>query len=83
MQKPKTRVLLNPLMEDFTCYWNKRGVKTKKFTIHAGEKQEFEEPMATHIKKHLANRVMDVNGIKRGNWELTLEEINEEIEIDI
>lgn len=83
MQKTEKKVIYNRLLTDFSVKWDISGENPKEFTVLAGDVLEIEEPYATHVKKHLANAILNERGLKNGNAELTLREINEEIDIDI
>ena len=55
--------VFNPLNEDFStqyCVGNDSDPTT--FAIKAKEVEPFEEDVAKHVKKHLANRIFDVKG---------------------
>ena len=54
----KTVKIRNPLMSNFSVPMdaNNNGIPIL-FTIHAGEIESFPEPVAIHIKDHLAKKI--------------------------
>ena len=65
--------ILNPDTEDFTVKYHK-----KSYTIEALGTAEFPEHIAEHIKKHLADKLLEKKGA-RTNPVDDLKEISEEI----
>lgn len=83
MQKKTTRILRNPTTSDFVVTKARENGGNHVYLIRALETQEYDEPLASWIKKHLANHVLNTRPLIGGNSELTLKKINEEIEIEI
>ena len=83
----KTKLVLrNPLLDDFEVDYDLRGDNPKHFVIPAGEIKEFDEPYASHIKKHLYNAVVNernLNGIALNADPEEKKKLMEEIEITI
>ena len=74
-----TRVkIFNPSSDDFTVKF-----LGKPHTIHSKEVKEFPFSIAMHVKKHLANHILNERGAKDKNVEETLRNINEEIEVKL
>lgn len=74
------KLIYNPDGEDFTVTYdiNENGIP-EKFTIPAGEAKRFITPIADHIMKHLANRLVMKRGIKT-NYQDEYERVLKEIE---
>jgi hypothetical protein len=73
--------LYNPDTEDFQVQFND-GNGPKIYEIHALEIEEFPFHVANHIKKHLANKLLNKRGIKV-NPQADIEKIKQEIEVSI
>ena len=71
----KTARIYNPHTEDFTVEFH-----GDPYTIHALEMDEYPLAIANHIKKHLANLLLQKRGIKT-NVEDDLAAIYKEIEV--
>ena len=69
--------IFNPDLEDFTV--NFHG---EPYTIHAQEIEEFDHPVAEHIKKHLAKYLMGKSGSNSLPTEADWDKINKKIEVD-
>ena len=79
-------VLKNPLLDDFTVEYDKYGDNPMSFTIPAGEIKEFDEPYASHIKKHLYDAVINdrnLNGIALNADPELKKKLMDEIEVDV
>ena len=71
--------IYNPDTENFTCKYN--GVS---YTIFALEIEEFPLPIANHIKKHLADHILNKRGVPLdSNPQDFLKEIYKEIEVEV
>lgn len=73
--------LRNPQMSDFSVPMdaNNNGIPVL-FTIHAGEIESFDEPVAIHIKDHLAKRIAQEtrgNGTYEDAYEKAVKEIED------
>ena len=75
INKEITKRIYNPDTEDFT--WNYHG---NPFIVKALEIQEFDLPIANHLQKHLADKLLWKRGIKT-NAEEDLKNIFKEIEV--
>ena len=73
----KTSKIYNPDTADFTV--NYHG---EPYTIHALEITEFPFPIANHIKKHLADHLLNKRGVKV-NPQDDLKKYFEEIEVSL
>ena len=83
---PNKCVLKNPLLKDFEVDYDKYGTNPQHFVLPAGEIKEFEEPYASHIKKHLYNAVVNdrnLNGIALNANPKEKKKLMDEIEVDI
>ncbi len=75
--------LYNPLSTNFTTHYDINGDKNPvDFTIHANEIEYFDPVIARHMKKHLADAVLNERGI-RTNAEDDLKAIMKEIEVGL
>lgn len=72
----KVKNIFNPDIEDFSCSYG-----GKSYTIHALEIETFPFEIAEHIKKHLANHLLNKRGAKAGNPHDTIEAIKKEIDV--
>ena len=76
--------IFNPDTEDFSVKYDINGDKNPEtFTIKARDIAYFPEAVANHIKKHLANHLLNKRGVINRNTELTLQGIYKEIEVDL
>ena len=75
--KDKTVRIYNPDTEDFT--WKYHG---KEYTIPALNMEQFPVDIANHLKKHLADYILNIRGVK-DNPEDDLKKIYKEIEVEI
>jgi hypothetical protein len=83
-QERKSSLIYNPERDDFTVYYDINGDQNPvAFTIPAGEIKEFDEPIASHIKKHLVDHMLNKKGAINGNVELAKEKYLSEIEVKI
>jgi len=76
-RKHQTKRIYNPSSEDFTVAH--AGVS---HTIYAGQIQEFQVDIANHIRKHLAEFLLN----KRGDWsnyDRDMKKLYEEIDVTI
>lgn len=80
-EKFKKIGVFNPLITDFTVKYDIKGDKNPQgFTVPAREIVYFIEPVAKHVKKHLADAIFHKRGVKN-NPEMDLKEIIEEISV--
>ena len=80
----KKILLFNPLDKDFSVNYDVDGTRNpKKFTIHANDDEEFDPIIAKHVKKHLANAVLNSRGRPKKNPVDDLKEIYKEIEMKV
>jgi hypothetical protein len=73
--------IFNPLNEDFSVKYDVKKDKPITFTIKAKEVAEFEEYIAKHIKKHLANRIFDVKGDYKKDRDMQMKKFYKEMEV--
>lgn len=80
-QIPQLIKLYNPLQSDFSIqmdYNNDQHPIT--FTIHAGEIESFDKPIAEHMRDHLAKRIaQEIRG--KGTWEDAYQKALEQIKV--
>jgi len=69
--------IYNPDIEDFTFAFNGEDYTAKSLEI-----SRFPEHISNHLKKHLADRILNKRGV-RTNVRDDLEEIYKEIEVKI
>lgn len=74
-EKPSVKTIYNPTTDDFTALYN-----GKPYTIKALDMKEFEDHIADHLTKHLANKILHSRKIKL-NPEADLIEIEKEIQV--
>lgn len=61
----KDEPVYNPLLVDFEVKYDINGTnEPETFVIHGGEIEYFNAPVAEHIKKHLANKIIQERGVK-------------------
>jgi hypothetical protein len=76
--------LYNPLREDFSVTYDLKGDGNPElFTIPSKEIKTFEEPIASHVRKHLADAVLDKKYKTGYAVDLQLIEIKKEITIKL
>jgi hypothetical protein len=75
-EKPKMVKLFNPDFDDFKVKWH-----GEEIVFHAQEIAEFEAPIANHVKKHLADKLMGQTGISYPSAE-EWQKIYKKIEVD-
>lgn len=76
--------LYNPLNKDFSITYDiNKDKKPKTFTVPSKEIVTFDEPVASHVRKHLANAVLNENYKTKYAVDLQLKAINEEITINL
>lgn len=75
--------LYNPTDKDFSVKMAQPDGRQKKFTIKKDKIEYFEPVVAEHIKKHLANKMLNDNWPADKNVEVALEKINKQIEVPI
>lgn len=74
------KLLFNPLTRPFTVTYDIHGTgQPESYTIEALDLAEFEEPIASHVLKHLANEVYNQRGPKI-NPEQDITDISKEID---
>ena len=83
MPKKDKIPLYNPTDEDFTVKMAQADGKQKEFTIEKKKIEYFEPAVAKHLKRHLANKMLNDNWPKDKNAEAALERINKQIEVPI
>lgn len=76
--EPKEKYIFNPDTEDFSVEYN-AGDGIKTYTLKSLKAQKFPTPIADHIKKHLADKILNKRGVKL-NPMADLEAIMREIE---
>ena len=74
--------IYNPDIDNFSVWYDKTGPNAKLYTINSMEIKEFDDQIANHIKKHLANKILHRRGI-RDNAEDDLKRIYKEIEVKL
>lgn len=73
--------LFNPLSRDFSVTYDINNDKHPiTFTIPSFDVAEFDPVVADHIKKHLADAVLNERGVKT-NWEADHKDVCKEIEL--
>lgn len=74
--------LYNPTSKDFTVSYDIKGDgQPQQFTIHSEEMESFDEPVAEHIKKHLAHQIaVSIKG--KGTYEDAYKKAKRMIEKD-
>lgn len=85
MTKKSKQGVYNPLIKDFTVGYDLSG-KAKRYKVPAREIAYFDEPVAKHVKKHLATAILNERGVTGGDGikrppEVVLKEIEKEISI--
>jgi len=64
-----SKVIYNPLLEDFSVDVDKYGPNPRTLTIKAGDVKKFKNWEADHLKKHLVNRLLNDNPPANKNME--------------
>ena len=77
INESKTLKIYNPDTADFTVKYH-----GEPYTVHALEMESFPLPIANHIKKHLADHLLNKRGIK-SNPQDDLVKYLKEIEVSI
>lgn len=82
MKKYKEVYVINIDNEDFSITYDLKGNKEPElYEIKSLEIGKFPEPVAEHIKKHLAEKILNKRGVKT-NYTDDLEKIINEISYD-
>jgi len=76
-----SKVLYNPLLENFSVEFDKYGDNPRVLTINAGEVKQFEDWEAEHLKKHLIDRLIDKNPPADKNYEAKRAELETIVEV--
>jgi hypothetical protein len=75
--------VFNPLDDDFTVTYDINGDRSPlAFTVHSGEIEFFQPAVAEHIKKHLADKILNQRTVKT-NWADDHEKIVKEISVEL
>ena len=75
--------VFNPTNNNFTVKYATHDGLPESYTVHSLEIEYFEPRIAKHIKKHLADHIINKRGVKSGNYEATREEVLKEISVDL
>jgi len=72
--------LYNPTLDDVVTYFDKLGPNPQKFTLKAGEIQEFPDKIGELIKQKLIDKIYWENPPKKGRAK-RIQEIKDLIEV--
>lgn len=75
------KTLYNPLLEDFSVEFDKYGKDHKTITIKAGDVKQFEDWEADHLKKHLVDKLLDMNPPENKNRDAKRDELETIVEV--
>lgn len=73
--------LYNPLSDEFKCTYRDKDNKPVEYKMRPNEITYFDKHLADHMKKHLADAIINERGI-RVNAEYDRVEIYKEIEVN-
>lgn len=81
--KPKEFGVYNPTKEDFTCTYDTNGDgQPLSYTVNSMDIAFFPDFIAEHVKKHLADKIIQARGVKT-NHEDEYKDILEEISVKL
>lgn len=78
-EDPKEMIIFNPLLKDFSVYFDNDGSR-EKHTIRGKDTERFPEPIGKHVKKHLVDFVLNE---RDGDPMLDREKTEKEVEVKL
>ena len=77
------KTLFNPTQKPFSVTYDLSGDKSPEtFTINALESESYDEPIYSHMKKHLMDHVINLRGINP-TFPLEVDKVRKDVEVEI